>query len=152
MNDLVLPHTIYDAVGVAQLQGDLHQDVVATATFQDVHSDKSSDSEVSTHISEISSDSSREVSSSISSTERCSESQSSQPSSQHQDSDDTDSFIGNVHVYNGSELTVNDGVLLLMDLFLENKLTKKGVGKILTSVHKLLPKSNNMPKSKHELF
>ena len=151
-NDLVLQPSGDNAVGEPQLQPQPYNVAAVPATYQDENSEHSSDSEASTvPISETSSVTSSDSSSSDDSSSE-SDSGSSEPCSGNKDDYDSDSFIGNVKVCNGIELTVNEGVLVLVDLFLENKLTKKTIGKIATSVQKFLPPNNYMPKSKHQLF
>ena len=59
---------------------------------------------------------------------------------------------GQIEVYAGCELNVDEGVLLLMDMFLKNKLEKKTMGSFLKCVLRFLPDENNMPKSQYLLF
>ena len=122
-----------NAVGELQLPECIRQHyLTAAAAVSDNESDKSSDSGASTVPVSESSDSSSYSSSdsssdSSSSEEPDSESEYPESSSQHEDSNDSDSasLIGDTKVHNASDLSVREGVLVLMDLFMENKLGKK---------------------------
>ncbi|KAE8741282.1 hypothetical protein FOCC_FOCC013204 [Frankliniella occidentalis] len=67
------------------------------------------------------------------------------------DSDSDGDFVS-PSVYNGCSLTVDEAVLELMNLYLQHSMEKTALGDTLKSLLKFLPKSNNMPKSKHSLL
>ncbi|KAK3932358.1 Halomucin [Frankliniella fusca] len=68
------------------------------------------------------------------------------------DSGDDESCQEAIKVHDGTELTVDEGVLTIMDMFIKYKMEKVQMKGILMSVLKFLPKINNMPKTKHNLF
>ena len=66
--------------------------------------------------------------------------------SDNSDSDDQ------LHVFEGCALTVDEGVLVLMNLFVKHQMEKIVVGDILKGLLRFCPKSHNLPKSQHLLF
>lgn len=115
----------------------------------------SSDSEASTvSVSEDTASDKSEINQDNSSSEEESVSQSSseEDSDAHRDAADSDSSISDAKVHSSCDLSLSEGVLVLMDLFLENKLTKKAIGKVTQALQKFMPKDNYMPKTQHELF
>lgn len=110
-------------------------------------SEESSSSDSSDEDAEISESSSEEESSESSSSESESE-----KSENEQDSDDSDSESVSPKVYEGCPLTVEEGVLTMMDMFVKHKMDKVQVGGVLKSFLKFLPKINNMPKTQYSLF
>ncbi|XP_034246743.1 uncharacterized protein LOC117648357 [Thrips palmi] len=82
-----------------------------------------------------------------------SESESSSESSDQDDSDDSDRFLSpKVYESELCDLTVDEGVLHLMDLFTKYKMSKKETGGILKVILKFIPKFNNMPATEYALF
>lgn len=57
-----------------------------------------------------------------------------------------------VMLYEGSKLNIEKSVVVVMDLYVKNKLTKKTLQDLLTALQELLPSSNKMPKTNYELF
>lgn len=55
-------------------------------------------------------------------------------------------------LYEKSEITVSQSVFTIMDLYINNKLTKAALKAILQALQLLLPKPNNMPKTTFTLF
>ncbi|KAK3926395.1 DNA polymerase IV [Frankliniella fusca] len=47
----------------------------------------------------------------------------------------------------GSDLTVNEGILNVMDLWISNKESKSALDRTLKAISRLLPKNNNLPSS-----
>jgi len=68
------------------------------------------------------------------------------------DSDSEDNVQQVKKLFENSELSVDEGVLALMNLYKKRKVEKGAMGDILKVVLLFLPKVNNMPKSQHLLF
>jgi len=65
---------------------------------------------------------------------------------------DSDISFGNLKVYEGCDLSVEEGVCAVMDLFMTHKQTKTTLECVLKLILKFLPEENHMPLSKHLLF
>ncbi|XP_034944902.1 uncharacterized protein [Chelonus insularis] len=55
-------------------------------------------------------------------------------------------------LYDGSDISLTRSILLLMNLYIQNKLTKTSLQALLIYIQEILPKPNNMPKTLHNLF
>lgn len=55
-------------------------------------------------------------------------------------------------LYANADILVGNAVLEVLNIYIENKLTKKSLDSILEAIHTLLPKPNNLPKNKNQLF
>ncbi|KAK3924227.1 L-idonate 5-dehydrogenase (NAD(P)(+)) [Frankliniella fusca] len=53
--------------------------------------------------------------------------------------------LSNLNLYEGSDLSVLDAVLKMMNLYLKNKESKVGLRRIVRSMSSLLPKGHNLP-------
>ncbi|XP_036140791.1 uncharacterized protein LOC118644940 [Monomorium pharaonis] len=73
------------------------------------------------------------------------------------DNNNTENNINNIQMidnllYKNSEITVSQSVLIIMNLYIHNKLTKAALTAILKALQLVLPKPNNMPKTQFHLF
>lgn len=73
------------------------------------------------------------------------------------DSDSNDSDFDPTEIvdqllYDGTDMTVCHAVSSLMDLYVEQKLTKVTLERISNLLHRVLPTPNNMPKTLYQLF
>ncbi|KAK3908005.1 Nonribosomal peptide synthetase lcsA [Frankliniella fusca] len=100
---------------------------------------------------ESSSESDQELQESVSSSS-CEDEDSSNDSDQEENSDESDSELFSPPIYNGCKLTQDEGVLKVMEMFTNCKLSKKQVRGILQCILKLLPENSNFPKSEYSLF
>ncbi|KAK3924497.1 DNA polymerase IV [Frankliniella fusca] len=57
-----------------------------------------------------------------------------------------------VKLFEGSDLTVNEGILNVMDLWISNKESKAALDRTLKAISRLLPKNNNLPSSAHTVL
>jgi len=71
---------------------------------------------------------------------------------QHEDNSDSDGDVVFPPVYEGCSLTVDEGVLEMMNLYLQHSMEKTALGDTLRSTLKFLPQYNGMPKSQHALL
>ncbi|KAK3918492.1 Ankyrin repeat and zinc finger domain-containing protein 1 [Frankliniella fusca] len=57
-----------------------------------------------------------------------------------------------VKLFEGSDLTVNEGILNVMDLWISNKESKAALDRTLKAISRLLPKNNNLPSNAHTVL
>ncbi|KAK3926332.1 Lysine-rich arabinogalactan protein 18 [Frankliniella fusca] len=67
-------------------------------------------------------------------------------------SDESDKEFFSPLIHEGCQLTVDEGVLELMDMFTKFKLSKKQMGGILKSILKFIPDSSDFPRTEYMLF
>lgn len=119
-----------------------------TESSSDEDSSSSSSSSEECFESESSSEEYSESSKSSSDSERSDKSDNEQVI--NSDSDSDDAFTP--QVFEGCALTVDEGVLELMNLFVKHKMEKIVIGDVLKGLLRFCPKVHNMPKSQHLLF
>jgi len=113
-------------------------------------SSSTSDSHDSDHDSSSSASSS--VSSLSVSTRNSGSSSNDDSNSELSDSEDDSPLQASKKVFERSNLSVDEGVLSLLNLFMKKKLEKSLMGDILEVLLAFLPKNHNMPKTQHLLF
>lgn len=52
-------------------------------------------------------------------------------------------------LYQGADITVGETVLDILEIYIQNKLSKKALDHVLKKMYKFLPKPNKLPKSKY---
>lgn len=133
-----------------EVQDEYHSDQHVIAGREDeVAMEHESDSESAA--SEVNSDSTEPISDS-SSRSALSYSSSCESLSDLPSSDDDEQNPGLENIYEGSQYSTDEAVLLIMNLYVERKLDKKTLASFLGVVNKLLPRPNNMPKSEYLLY
>lgn len=93
--------------------------------------------------------------SSSSEEESCSSSSRSSSSSTEDDDEDDDAVQEQeicLQLFEGSNLTKDEGVYHVMHLYLKNSMTKKLLSSVLETINKLLPESSCMPRTMHKLL
>ncbi|KAE8741821.1 hypothetical protein FOCC_FOCC012653 [Frankliniella occidentalis] len=127
-------------------ENDGAEDIVLTeSSSEDFSSSGSSSAD-----SDVQSSSSEDENESLASS---SESDNPSDSEQCEDSDsDSDVDVVSPPVYEGSTLTVDEGVLEMMNLYLKHSMEKTAIGDTLKSTLNFLPRLNNMPKSQYSLL
>ena len=66
------------------------------------------------------------------------------------DEDNVDEYL-NKKIYTSSEVTVGEAVLDVLEFYIENCSTKVSIEKLLKLLNKMVPKPNNIPKTKYHL-
>ncbi|XP_026289499.1 uncharacterized protein LOC113214374 [Frankliniella occidentalis] len=123
-----------------------------TSSSTSCYSSSSSESSSEDSSSE-SSDEGQNSEASEASSSNCEDSDSSHESDQeHNTSDESDSDFFSPQIHEGCKLTEDEGVLLLMDMFTNCKLSKKQMGGILKCILKFIPEGSNFPKTEYSLF
>jgi len=165
--DIVSPAEAQEVIPLLPLNADdedlqNHPDLCLPAVDQDVAvsennaeiNNASCDSDVSSSSEDSDDDSSSESSDESSSESESEESSSSDESdsSDEPEDEDGDFVFGNLKVYGGCNLSVDEAVYSLMDVFMSKKLKKTAIVKFLKVLLKFLPEDNIMPRSRHTLF
>lgn len=61
-------------------------------------------------------------------------------------------IFNNVKIHSSSHLSVNKGILQIMDLFIQNKLSKGGLERALKTICALMPEDHNLPGTAFEVL
>ena len=59
------------------------------------------------------------------------------------------SILNNVKIHNYSHLSVNEGILQIMNLYIRNRQSKAGLERAIQTICNLLPEDHNVPTSSH---
>lgn len=66
--------------------------------------------------------------------------------------DNSAKYIQRIPLYKNSTISMNDAVIKIMDLWIDQKLSKTYLEKHLEMMQEILPKGNSLPKTKYKLF